>query len=42
MAHSDRPNPDTLTLENFDLAATANQVIAAIETLDLEQETIIH
>ena len=42
MAHSDRPNPETITLENGDLAATPDQVIAEIETLNLEQETITH
>ncbi len=42
MAHSDRPNPDTVTLENGDLAATSDQVLAAIESLSIEQETLIH
>ncbi|MGK0273408.1 MAG: Ala-tRNA(Pro) deacylase [Cocleimonas sp.] len=42
MAHSDRPNPDTLILDNGDLAATADQVIASIETLGFEQETETH
>ena len=42
MAHSDRPNPDTIILDNGDLAATTDQVIAAIESLEIEQETISH
>jgi Ala-tRNA(Pro) deacylase len=42
MAHSDRPNPETITLENGNLAATPDQVIAAIEALNFEQETKVH
>ena len=42
MAHSDRPNPDTVILDNGDLAATADQVIATIEFLGFQQETQTH
>ncbi len=42
MAHSDRPNPDTLTLDNGDLAATADEVISTIESLGFEHETHTH
>ena len=42
MAHSDRPDPDTITLENGDTAATVEQVIAAINKLGFEHETIVH
>ncbi len=42
MAHSDRPNPDTIILANGDLAATADEVLAAIETMDISHETISH
>lgn len=42
MAHSDRPNPETVMLENGELAATADQVIAAIENLKFEHETVTH
>ncbi len=42
MAHSDRPNPETITLENGNLASTPDQVIAEIEKLNIEQETKIH
>ena len=42
MTHSDRPNPETITLENGNPAATPDQVIAAIESLEIKQETITH
>lgn len=42
MAHSDRPNPETVTLENGKPAATADEVIAAIESQNFELETITH
>jgi len=42
MAHSDRPNPDTVTLENGDLAATADHVISIIESLGMKHETQVH
>ena len=42
MAHSDRPNPETVKLENGDLAATAEQVIAAIEAQGMMHETQVH
>lgn len=42
MAHSDRPNPETVLLENGDLAATADHVINIIESLGMEHETQVH
>ena len=42
MAHSDRPNPETIILENGELAATADKVIAAIEAADMEHDTQVH
>lgn len=42
MAHSDRPNPETVILENGDLAATAKHVIATIEAQGMEHETQVH
>lgn len=42
MAHSDRPDPDTLTLDNGEAAATVEQVLAAMDALGIEHETIEH
>lgn len=42
MAHSDRPNPDTVILENGELAKTPDEIIATIESLALEHETVTH
>ena len=42
MAHSDRPNPETVILENGNFAATADEVIAVIESMEMEHETQIH
>ena len=42
MAHSDRPNPETITLENGNLAATPEQVIAEIESQGFKHETVTH
>ncbi|KAG1651210.1 Prolyl-tRNA editing protein ProX [Nymphon striatum] len=42
MAHSDRPNPETITLDNGNPAATPEQVLSAIEKNNFEQETKIH
>ena len=42
MAHSDRPNPDTLMLENGNLAVNADEVISAIESYGFKHETNTH
>ena len=42
MAHSDRPNPETVILENGDLAATAEEVLVSIENAEMEHETQVH
>ena len=42
MAHADRPNPDAVILDNGDLAATPDHVIATIESLGIEHETHTH
>ena len=42
MPHSDRPNPDTIILENGQLAATAEDVLAVIEALGMEHDTQVH
>lgn len=42
MAHSDRPDPDSITLANGDAAATVEQVLAAMDALGIEHETIEH
>jgi len=42
MAHSDRPNPETIILENGELAATPDEVLAAIEAAGMTHETQTH
>jgi len=42
MTHSDRPDPETLTLANGDKAATVEQVLAALDSYGIEHETTIH
>ncbi len=42
MAHSDRPDPETITLDNGNLAATPEEVLAAIENAGMEHETQVH
>lgn len=42
MSHADRPNPETVFLENGDLAATAEQLLAALESLGIEHQTTVH
>ncbi|MEM6986041.1 MAG: prolyl-tRNA synthetase associated domain-containing protein [Pseudomonadota bacterium] len=42
MAHSDRPDPENLTLENGARAATAAAVIAALDDMGFEHHTIVH
>lgn len=42
MSHADRPDPETLLLDNGQLAATASQVLAALEALGIEHQTVSH
>lgn len=42
MSHSDRPNPETVYLDNGELAATPADVFAAFESLEIEHETLVH
>jgi len=42
MAHSDRPNPETIILENGEPAATAEHVIDVIESSGMHHETQVH
>lgn len=42
MTHADRPNPETIILENGESAATVDQVHAALLSLGIEHETIVH
>ncbi|MDB4222170.1 prolyl-tRNA synthetase associated domain-containing protein [Granulosicoccus sp.] len=42
MSHSDRPNPETIVLENGALAATADDVLALLDSLGMEHKTVIH
>lgn len=42
MSHSDRPDPETVILKNGNLAATADEVLRAIEQLGIEHHTVVH
>ncbi len=42
MSHSDRPNPETVLLKNGELAATAKQLLGALDDLGIEHQTITH
>ncbi|MGB0866241.1 MAG: prolyl-tRNA synthetase associated domain-containing protein [Granulosicoccaceae bacterium] len=42
MSHADRPDPDSLVLDNGQAAATAEQVLAALESLGIEHTTTVH
>lgn len=42
MSHSDRPNPDTIILNDGSSAATVEQVLAAIDKFGIEHQTITH
>ncbi|MGQ7847364.1 prolyl-tRNA synthetase associated domain-containing protein [Granulosicoccus sp. 3-233] len=42
MSHSDRPDPDAVVLANGELAASVEQVLAALHALHIEQQTISH
>lgn len=42
MAHSDRPDPETLVLDNGDAAATVAQVLAVLDSNSFEHQTVEH
>jgi len=42
MSHSDRPNPETILLDNGELAATPADVFLAFDKLGIEHQTQIH
>ena len=42
MSHADRPDPESLILDNGQPAATASQVLAALEALGIEHQTVTH
>lgn len=42
MAHSDRPDPEAVRLENGELSATPETVFKALEELGIEHETLVH
>ncbi len=42
MSHSDRPNPESVHLENGQLAATPDDVFLALDRLGVEHQTIVH
>ena len=42
MSHSDRPDPETVYLDNGELAATPADVFAAFDSMGIEHETHVH
>ena len=42
MSHKDRPDPDTILLENGELAATAEDVLALFASLGIQHQTTVH
>jgi len=42
MNHADRPDPEAITLNSGEPAATPEQVLAALDKLDVEHNTITH
>jgi len=42
MSHSDRPNPETVYLDNEELAATPEDVFRVFEELGIEHDTLVH
>lgn len=42
MSHADRPDPESVILNNGQLAATAEQLLAAIGELGIEHQTTTH
>lgn len=42
MSHSDRPDPETVILDNGDLAATAEHVLAQLDAMGIEHQSVVH
>jgi Ala-tRNA(Pro) deacylase len=42
MSNADRPNPETILLENGKLAATTDDVLALLNTLGIDHQTVVH
>ncbi len=42
MSHADRPDPEAVVLNSGELAATPDQLLAAIEEFEIEHQTITH
>ena len=42
MSHADRPDPESVVLNNGEPAATAEQLLAELESLGVEHHTITH
>lgn len=42
MSHSDRPDPESVILQNGELAASVEQVLEALTKLDIEHQTSSH
>lgn len=42
MSHADRPNPETIILNNGNLAATVEQLLTALDALGIEHNTLTH
>ncbi len=42
MSHADRPDPETVYLDNGDLAATADQLLAELDGLGIPHQTTVH
>ena len=42
MSHADRPDPETLILENGELAATVDQVLHVLNEHGIEHQTTVH
>ncbi len=42
MSHADRPDPETVVLNNGELAATAEQMLATIDAFGIEHQTTTH
>lgn len=42
MSHSDRPDPETIVLENGTLAATADDVLALFNEMGITHQTVTH
>lgn len=42
MSHSDRPDPESVYLENGELAATPEDVFGALDTLGIAHHTLVH